>query len=73
MVTLTESVDIPAPYEKLESWALNFREEFVKWSPYHIECDMYDGGYQVGNRIRFRDRYEAGLQCDRDDHGMRSG
>ena len=55
MVTLTESVNIPAPYEKLESWILNFREEFVKWSPYHIECDMYDGGYQVGNRIRFRE------------------
>ena len=55
MVTLTESVNIPAPYEKLESWALNFREEFVKWSPYHIECDMYDGGYQFGNRIRFRE------------------
>ena len=45
MVTLTESVIIPAPYEKLESWILNFREEFVKWSPYHIECDMHDGGY----------------------------
>ena len=55
MVILTESVNIPAPYEKLESWILNFREEFVKWSPYHIECDMYDGGYQVGNRIRFRE------------------
>ena len=55
MVTLTESVNIPAPYEKLESWILNFREEFVKWSPYHIECDMYDGGYKVGSRIRFRE------------------
>ena len=55
MVTLTESVNIPAPYEKLESWILNFREEFVKWSPYHIECDMYDGRYQIGNRIRFRE------------------
>ena len=55
MITLTESVNIPAPYEKLELWILNFQEEFVKWSPYHIECDMYDGGYQVGNRIRFRE------------------
>ena len=55
MVTLTESVNIPAPDERLESWILNFREEFVKWSPYHIECDMYDGGYQIGNRIRFRE------------------
>ena len=42
MVILTESVDIPAPYEKLEAWADHFQEEFVKWSPYHIECEMYD-------------------------------
>lgn len=55
MITLTERVDIPAPYEKLEAWVNNFQEEFVKWSPYHIECDLYDGGYQVGNRIRFRE------------------
>ena len=55
MITLTEQVNIPAPYEKLEAWVNNFQEEFVKWSPYHIECDLYDGGYQVGNRIRFRE------------------
>ncbi len=55
MVTLTESVEIPAPYEKLEAWVGNFEEEFVRWSPYHIECDFYDGGYQKGNKIRFRE------------------
>ncbi len=55
MVTLTEHVDIPAPYEKLEAWLNNFQEEFVKWSPYHIECDLYDGGYEVGSKIRFRE------------------
>ncbi len=55
MVTLKEQVDIPAPYERLEVWKENFREEFVKWSPYHIECELYDVGYQVGNRIRFRE------------------
>ena len=55
MVILKEEVDIPAPYEKLEAWADNFEEEFVKWSPLHIECNLYDGGYQAGNRIRFRE------------------
>ncbi len=55
MVTLTEHVDIPAPYEKLEAWVGNFEEEFVKWSPYHIECNMYDKGYQTGDKIRFRE------------------
>ncbi len=55
MVTLTESVEIPAPYERLEAWVAHFGEEFVRWSPYHIECELYDGGYRVGNRIRFRE------------------
>lgn len=55
MITLKEQVDIPAPYERLETWIDNFEEEFVRWSPYHIECELYDGGYQVGNRIRFRE------------------
>lgn len=55
MVTLNEQVDIPAPYERLEAWADNFQEEFVRWSPYHIECELYDGGYRVGNRVRFRE------------------
>lgn len=55
MVTLTESAEIAAPYEKLEAWIANFEKEFVLWSPYHIECNLYDGGYQVGNRIRFRE------------------
>ena len=55
MITLTEQVDIPAPYERLEAWAANFEEEFVKWSPYHIECDLYDGNYQTGSRVRFRE------------------
>ena len=30
MVTLHETIDIPAPFEKLEKWAENFEEEFVK-------------------------------------------
>ena len=56
MVTLTEKVDIPAPYERLEAWAANFEEEFVKWSPYHIECDLYDGNYHTGSKVRFREK-----------------
>lgn len=35
MVILMESVNIPAPYEKLESWILDFQEEFVKWTLSH--------------------------------------
>ena len=38
MVVLTEQIEIPASYEKLKAWTANFEEEFVKWSPYHIEC-----------------------------------
>lgn len=55
MVTLKESIDIHAPYERLQAWTDNFQEEFVKWSPYHTECEMYDGGYEKGMRVRFRE------------------
>ena len=41
MVVLTEQIEIPASYEKLKAWTANFAEEFVKWSPYHIECNLY--------------------------------
>ena len=46
---------IPASYEKLEAWTANFEEEFVKWSPYHIECNLYDGNYHAGSKVRFRE------------------
>ena len=39
----------------METGAANFEEEFVKWSPYHIERNLYDGTYQVGSKIRFRE------------------
>ena len=55
MVILTAQIDIPAPYEKMEAWTANFEEEFVKWSPYHIECNLYDGNYHAGSKIRFRE------------------
>ena len=55
MVILTEQIEIPAPYEKLEAWVANFEEEFVKWSPYHIECNLYNGNYRTGSKVRFRE------------------
>ena len=55
MVTLNEQIDIQAPYERMEEWVDHFEEEFVKWSPYHIECELYDGGYQTGMKVRFRE------------------
>ena len=55
MVVLTEQIEIPASYEKLEAWTANFEEEFVKWSPYHIECNLYNGNYHAGSKVRFRE------------------
>ncbi len=55
MIELTETIEINAPYEKLEAWIDNFEEEFVKWSPYHIECNLYDGGHKLGDKLRFRE------------------
>ena len=55
MVVLTEQIEIPASYEKLKAWTANFEEEFVKWSPYHIECNLYNGNYHAGSNVRFRE------------------
>ena len=55
MVVLTEQIEIPASYEKMEAWTANFEEEFVKWSPYHIECNLYNGNYHAGSKVRFRE------------------
>lgn len=55
MITLNEQVDIPAPFERIQEWLRNFQEEFVRWSPYHLACHLYDGGYAVGNRVQFRE------------------
>ncbi len=43
MITLLESVEIPVPFEKLTVWADKFEEEFVRWSPYHLECKLPTG------------------------------
>ena len=55
MIVLTEQIEIPASYDKLKAWTANFEEEFVKWSPYHIECNLYNGNYNAGSKIRFRE------------------
>jgi hypothetical protein len=39
----------------METGASNFEEEFVKWSPYHIERNLYDETHQEGSKIRFRE------------------
>ena len=66
MVILNEQVDIPAPFEKLCWWVDNFEEEFVKWSPYHLECQLFDGEVETGNRVRF---YEIVMGLDYDVSG----
>ena len=55
MIVLIEQIEIPASYEKLKAWTANFEEEFVKWSPYHIECNLYNGNYHAGSKVRFRE------------------
>ena len=27
----------------------------MKWSPYHIECNLYNGNYHAGSKVRFRE------------------
>ena len=55
MVTLVEHIDISAPFERLLDWADNFEEEFVRWSPLHIACQLFDKGIKKGDRVRFHE------------------
>lgn len=63
MVVLREQIDISAPFEKLCWWADHFETEFVKWSPYHLACQLFDGGVNAGDRVRF---YEIVMGIDYD-------
>lgn len=63
MITLTESIHIDAPFEALCAWGDNFEREFVRWSPYHLECQLLTGGIGKGDRVRF---YEIVMGRDYD-------
>ena len=55
MVTLVEQTDISAPFEKLNAWIDHFQEEFVKWSPYHLDCELMTGGIKTGDKVRLHE------------------
>ena len=55
MVTLREQIDIGAPFERLLWWVDHFEGEFVRWSPYHLECQLLTGGIDMGDKVRFRE------------------
>ena len=55
MVVLTEQIEVSASYEKPEAWTANFEEEFVKRSPYHLECNLHNRNDHAGTRVRFRE------------------
>lgn len=63
MKVLRHAVDIAVPFEKLCAWADAFEEEFVKWSPYHLACNLYDRSLAVGSKVRF---YEIVMGLDYD-------
>ena len=50
MVTLTESVSIPAPYEKLEAWVDNFRDEYPGDRANH-ELSHFQGVFQKDGEL----------------------
>ena len=55
MITLNEQIDINASFERLLEWKDNFKEEFVRWSPLHLECDYLSGSINKGDKIRFEE------------------
>ncbi|WP_076463523.1 SRPBCC family protein [Actinomyces mediterranea] len=63
MKVLRHAIDIAVPFEKLCAWVDAFEEEFVKWSPYHLACNLYDHSLAVGSKVRF---YEIVMGLDYD-------
>lgn len=53
MVVLKEAIDINAPFENFLKWTDNFEEEFVKWSPLHLECELFNKSINKGDKVRF--------------------
>ncbi len=66
MVSLKEEIGIKVPFERLLDWVNGFEEKFVKWSPYHIECQLKDKSIAKGSRVRF---YEIVMGLDYDVSG----
>ncbi len=73
MVILTEQIEIPASYEKMEAWAANFEEEFVNGVPTISNAIYITATIMRKQDSLSRDCYGAGLRCDRHDYGMQTG
>lgn len=55
MITLEDSIDISVPLDELYDWLLSLDENFVKWSPYHEYFQKLTGGFNVGDKLQFRE------------------
>jgi hypothetical protein len=55
MITLKEYVDNSVPLDELYDGRGGLDENFVKWSPYHEYFNKISGGFDVGDKIRFKE------------------
>ncbi len=55
MITLRDSVELSVPLDILYGWLNALDENFVKWSPYHDYFKKVSGGFDVGDKIQFKE------------------
>ena len=55
MITLKDTVEISVPLSELYDWLQALDENFVKWSPYHEYFRKITGGFNVGDKIQFKE------------------
>lgn len=55
MITLRDSVELSVSLDKVYSWLNALDENFVKWSPYHDYFKKVSGGFDVGDKIQFKE------------------
>ena len=56
MVALKDTVEISVPLNVLYNWLQALDKNFVKWSPYHEYFHKITGGFNVGDKIQFKER-----------------
>lgn len=55
MITLKDAVEISVPLSELYLWLQALDTNFVKWSPYHEYFQKISGGFDVGDKIQFKE------------------
>jgi hypothetical protein len=55
MIRLQDEIDISVSLDEMYQWFLQLDKNFTKWSPYHEYFIKVSGGFDVGEKIKFKE------------------